>query len=60
MTLLHEMLWAFLHWFMVCAWLVRAAGPSLLQCGLPDCLGVCAEGLNSSRLGPGIQTKIFS
>lgn len=44
------MLWALLPWFMVCAWLVRAAGPSVLQCGLPDCLGVCAEGFSGPRL----------
>lgn len=56
MTPVHEtgaiMLWALLHWFMVCAWLVRAAEPSVLQCGLPDCLGVCAEGLNGPRMAP--------
>lgn len=60
MILVHEMLWALLHWFMMCAWLVKAAGPSLLQCALPDWLGVCAEGLNGPRLAPVIQTKIFS
>lgn len=27
---------------------------------LPDCLGVCAEGLDGPRLAPGIQTKMFS
>lgn len=46
------MLWALVPWFMVCAWLVRAAGPSVLQCGLSDCLGVCAEGFNGPRLVP--------
>lgn len=47
-------------WIMVCAWLLRAAGPSVLQCGLSDCLGVYAEGLNSPRLAPqAFQLKSF-
>lgn len=56
MTLVHEaggiVLWALLPWFMVCAQLVRAAGSSVLQCGLPDCLGVCSKGFNDPRLAP--------
>lgn len=32
--------------------LVRAAGPSALQCGLPDCPGLCAEGFSGPRLAP--------
>lgn len=52
------MLWAL--WFMVCAWLVRAAGHLFCSVVCQTAWGVCWR-IQRSQAGPlGIQTKIFS